>query len=89
MPSTIPATPAGVSWPSDRIVVTSTRVVLNGSESAAPATLEISPASGKFVAIRPGKAKTTDYPPGIQFFDYGDLVIMPGLVDSHVHIDEP
>jgi len=21
--------------------------------------------------------------------DYGDLVIMPGLVDSHVHVNEP
>jgi allantoinase len=89
MPSTIPATPVDTSSPSDRIVITSTRVVLNGRETAAPATLEISPASGKFVAIQPGKAKATDYPPDTQFFDYGDLVIMPGLVDSHVHIDEP
>jgi allantoinase len=89
MPSTIPATSVGPATPSDRIVVTSSRVVLNGHEAAAPATLEISPTSGKFVAIQSGKAKPTDYPPDTQFFDYGDLVIMPGLVDSHVHIDEP
>ena len=25
----------------------------------------------------------------VQTFDFGDLVLMPGLVDSHVHINEP
>lgn len=89
MPSTIRTSPSGYSSPYERIVVTSNRVVLNGSQNAAPATLEISQASGKFVAIQPGKASGTDYPSDTQFFDYGDLVIMPGLVDSHVHIDEP
>ena len=89
MPSFIPASPTRPSSPSDRIVITSTRVVLNGTQNAAPATLEVSPISGKFLTIRPEKASRTDYPTDTQFFDYGDLVIMPGLVDSHVHIDEP
>ncbi|XP_029661558.1 uncharacterized protein LOC115234538 [Formica exsecta] len=26
---------------------------------------------------------------GIQFHDYGSLVLMPGIIDSHVHINEP
>lgn len=71
------------------IVVTSSRVILDETKNASPATLEISPVSGQFVAIHSGKATTIDYPSTVQFFDYGDLVIMPGLVDSHVHIDEP
>jgi allantoinase len=28
-------------------------------------------------------------PPGVQVHDFGDSVILPGLVDSHVHINEP
>lgn len=28
-------------------------------------------------------------PEGIEVFDAGDLVVMPGLVDSHVHLNEP
>lgn len=28
-------------------------------------------------------------PPGISTVDYGDLVVMAGLVDTHVHINEP
>ena len=74
---------------SDIIVVTSNRVVLNENENASPATIEISPLSGKFVAVHAGKGSASDYPSTIQFLDYGDLVIMPGLVDCHVHIDEP
>ena len=73
----------------DLIVVTSNRVVLNENQNASSATIEISPLSGKFVAIHSGKASASDYPSTIQFLDYGDLVIMPGLVDCHVHIDEP
>lgn len=25
----------------------------------------------------------------VDVFDFGDLVLMPGLIDSHVHINEP
>ncbi len=30
-----------------------------------------------------------DVPPGAKLHDFGDLVILPGLVDTHVHINEP
>ena len=30
-----------------------------------------------------------DVPAGAQLYDVGDLVVMPGLVDTHVHINEP
>ncbi|MEZ4792590.1 MAG: allantoinase AllB [Gelidibacter sp.] len=26
---------------------------------------------------------------GLPFFDYGNLIVMPGLIDAHVHINEP
>lgn len=53
----------------------SNRVVV-GSE-VRPATVRHE--SGKIVAIGTGIADD----------DYGDLVILPGLVDSHVHVNEP
>ncbi len=31
----------------------------------------------------------SDLPPGAALHDYGELVLMPGLVDTHVHINEP
>lgn len=55
--------------------IRSTRVVVDGQ--IRPATVRIE--NGTFVSFGDGPADV----------DYGDLVIMPGLVDSHVHINEP
>ncbi|HET9766691.1 MAG TPA: amidohydrolase family protein, partial [Thermoanaerobaculia bacterium] len=30
-----------------------------------------------------------DVPGGAELVDFGDLVLMPGLVDTHVHVNEP
>jgi allantoinase len=75
--------------PSSLIVVTSSRVVLDEDQDAAPATIEISASTGKFISIHARHSTADEYPPAAQFLDYGNLVIMPGLVDAHVHIDEP
>ncbi|MEA2462693.1 MAG: allantoinase [Acidobacteriota bacterium] len=56
--------------------ITSQRVVL--PDGIRPATLILDGA--KIAAIEPD---------GPADLDYGDLVIMPGLVDSHVHVNEP
>jgi allantoinase len=87
MPTTI--TPNGGIQDSDLVVITSNRVILDETRNPVPATLEISPLEGKIVAIHPRKSSASEYPSTVQFHDYGDLVVMPGLVDSHVHIDEP
>ncbi|MEO7109095.1 MAG: amidohydrolase family protein, partial [Polyangiaceae bacterium] len=34
-------------------------------------------------------AEYTDIPEGAAVEDFGDLVMMPGIVDTHVHINEP
>jgi allantoinase len=45
------------------------------------------------IHIRAGRIeRISDYddvPPGAPIDDYGDLVLMPGVVDSHVHVNEP
>jgi allantoinase len=53
----------------------STRVVLG--DGVRPATVRFE--DGVFVSIGEGPADV----------DFGDLVVMPGLVDSHVHVNEP
>ena len=34
-------------------------------------------------------AERDSAPPSFDRIDFGDLVLMPGLVDTHVHINEP
>lgn len=60
-----------------RITYSSTRALLDGE--LRPATLTV--ADGRITAIGP-------HAPGAGV-DLGDRVLMPGLVDSHVHINEP
>ena len=48
-----------------------------------PATLLVE--NGRIAAVR----GWGDAPPESALNDYGDLVLLPGLVDSHVHINEP
>src|SRR5215203_7371321 len=45
------------------------------------------------VAVRDGRIAAVgahaDRPAGVRIVDVGDRVLMPGLVDTHVHINEP
>jgi len=61
-------------------VVSSNRVLVDGR--LRPATIQVE-GSG-ITRIEP---RTEDRGPRPE--DYGDLVIMPGVVDSHVHVNEP
>ncbi|HEY7114709.1 MAG TPA: allantoinase AllB [Thermoanaerobaculia bacterium] len=60
------------------------RVVLPGGET--PASLRIR--GGRIAAVGvPGAPE--DAPPGADVRDFGDAVVLPGLVDTHVHVNEP
>jgi allantoinase len=63
------------------LVLRSTRVVT--PEGLRPAAVLIS--AGKITAI----GNHDDVPAGKPVDDVGDLVVMPGLVDTHVHVNEP
>ncbi|KAF8424222.1 hypothetical protein BGX38DRAFT_1237980 [Terfezia claveryi] len=57
------------------IVMVSTRTILHGSHNETPGTIVISPQTGKSSPYTP--------PSSLQ------RLIMPGLVDAHVHLNEP
>src|SRR5437879_13382867 len=63
------------------LVIRSQKVVT--PEDLAPASIHIQ--DGRITAI----AGFDDYPPDAPVFDAGNSVVMPGLVDTHVHINEP
>lgn len=64
----------------DDLIITGNRVLIEGA--LRPATL----------TIRAGKIHTLDSStpgPSARVLDAGNLVILPGLVDTHVHVNEP
>ena len=64
-----------------RLTVTSRRVVT--PEGVRPAVIEVS--DGKIVRVSSRDGDADDQ----GALDFGDLPILPGLVDTHVHINEP
>ncbi|MFB7991615.1 allantoinase AllB [Streptomyces sp. NPDC056002] len=64
------------------LVLRSTRVIT--PEGTRPASVAV--AGGKIAAVLPHDA---DVPAGARLEDFGDDVLMPGLVDTHVHVNDP
>src|SRR3979411_1909151 len=63
------------------LVIRGQRVVLPDGER--PASVHIQ--NGTIAAVAADRA----FPPGADLGDAGDLVISPGIVDTHVHVNEP
>ncbi|KAI1087003.1 allantoinase [Rostrohypoxylon terebratum] len=73
-------------------VLVSTRAVLtlpDDSLTLSPATISISPVTGKIVAIVPEVLPQASFPPSTTYINYGSKLLIPGLVDAHVHLNEP
>lgn len=73
-------------------VISSTRVVIENT--IVPATIVFSSVTGKILEIFKNEVlPKNDSRLGpynvVSFRNFGSLVIMPGLVDSHVHLNEP
>lgn len=66
---------------SSDLIIRSRRVVL--PETIAPASVHVR--DGVIVAL----GEWNEAPPQMPFVDAGDAVVMPGLVDAHVHVNEP
>ncbi|ORY68288.1 allantoinase-like protein [Pseudomassariella vexata] len=73
-------------------VLVSTRAVVTHPDDRldlTPATISISPATGKIVSIVPAVLPKTSFSPSVTYIDHGSKLLMPGLVDAHVHLNEP
>ena len=69
-------------------VLASTRAVINGQLT--PATLTISTLTGKITAIHTGAVlPQSAFPDGTPYRDHTPHILLPGLVDAHVHLNEP
>jgi allantoinase len=67
--------------PSPDLVVKGQRVVTK--QGVGPASIHVR--GGRVVEVE----EYDDAPDDCETFDAGELVVMPGLVDSHVHVNEP
>ncbi|TQV92921.1 allantoinase [Cordyceps javanica] len=73
-------------------IIVSSRAVLpglDGSLAESPATIAISPATGKIVSVEPRVLPRSDFPSDATYIDHSPKVLLPGLVDAHVHLNEP
>lgn len=68
-------------------VLASSRVILEGRFTAA--TIVISHHTGKITSIFHSVLPASDFPPGTAYTDHSPLILLPGLVDAHVHLNEP
>ena len=64
------------------LVLRSTRVITPEGTRAATVTVS----AGRITAVLPYDAEV---PAGARLEDFGDHVLLPGLVDTHVHVNDP
>ncbi len=67
------------------LVIRSRRVVTPGG--VAPASIHVE--AGTIAAVGAWGDAWDEIPAGVPVIDAGEAVVMPGLVDTHVHINEP
>lgn len=73
--------------PQNIAVVASSRAVISGRLTAA--TIVVSRTTGKITAVFDSVIPASDFPAGTPYKDYSPHVLLPGLVDAHVHLNEP
>ncbi|KAK3376771.1 allantoinase-like protein [Lasiosphaeria ovina] len=74
------------------VVLVSTRAILTLPDDSlllTPATISVSPITGKIVSIVPSVLPRNSFPPSTTYADHSPRLLLPGLVDAHVHLNEP
>ncbi|KAH8115738.1 allantoinase [Phellopilus nigrolimitatus] len=73
------------------LIFTSDNILLTGSQKLAPATLIVEKSTGKILEVKETRSTRADFPEiaDDDWVDAGDRWILPGLVDAHVHLNEP
>jgi allantoinase len=73
-------------------VLVSSRAVLTLPDDSlllTPATIIISSQTGKIVSTTPRILPHSDFPPSSIYVNHSPKILLPGLVDAHVHLNEP
>ncbi|CAN8105252.1 unnamed protein product [Discula destructiva] len=73
-------------------VLVSSRAVLTRPENTlhlSPASITLCAATGKIQAIVPAILPPSSFPPSTTYIDHSPKLLLPGLVDAHVHLNEP
>ncbi|KAK6498983.1 hypothetical protein TWF481_011554 [Arthrobotrys musiformis] len=73
--------------PSTTTVLASSNAVIDGRLT--PATIVISTSTGKIMGVHTKLLPQSSFAAGTIYKDYSPKVLMPGLVDAHVHLNEP
>ena len=68
-------------------VLTSSRAIIR--EGLTAATIVISLDSGKIISVFDSILPPSDFPAGTLYLDHSPHILLPGLVDAHVHLNEP
>ncbi|KAH9930459.1 allantoinase [Epithele typhae] len=70
-------------------IFTGLNVILDGQPR--PATVIVDAETGKITQVRDGTSARTDFPDttDADWLDAADKYILPGIVDAHVHLNEP
>lgn len=73
-------------------VLVSSRTILslpNTPLTITPGTITISPSTGKILSVTPSILPASSFPPDATYIDHSPRLLLPGLVDAHVHLNEP
>jgi allantoinase len=91
------AYPTPASTPPDNqdnpiTVLVSTRAVLTSPHNTlvlSPATIIVSTSTGTILSVTATIVPPSSFPPSTTYIDHSPNIIIPGLVDPHVHLNEP
>ncbi|KAG6332382.1 hypothetical protein ID866_6702, partial [Astraeus odoratus] len=67
--------------------ISSQNVILSDSETPQPAVISIDVEAGRIVDIKKGTDDATEG--DVEIIDVGSKFVLPGVIDAHVHLNEP